>query len=114
MFYDEEAKVIDDPEHSADEERFIIFQSLRELKEGEIFTFRVAAADTQVDRDFERFSRSCLEKLAELYVGKPFITDHNWSSSRLGAAFRTTAPFVMFSMQSLPSKNLVDRCTGYN
>ena len=24
MFYDEEAKVIDDPEHSADEERFII------------------------------------------------------------------------------------------
>ena len=57
-------------------------QSLRELKEEEIFTFRVAAADTQVDRDFERFSRPCLEKLAELYVGKPFITDHNWSSSR--------------------------------
>ena len=28
-------------------------QSLRELKEEEIFTFRVAAADTQVDRDFE-------------------------------------------------------------
>ena len=24
MFYDEEAKVIDDPDHSADEERFII------------------------------------------------------------------------------------------
>ena len=42
-------------------------QSLRELKEEEIFTFRVAAADTQVDRDFERFSRPCLEKLAELY-----------------------------------------------
>ena len=56
-------------------------QSLRELKEEEIFTFRVAAADTQVDRDFERFSRPCLEKLAELYVGKPFITDHRWSSS---------------------------------
>lgn len=55
-------------------------QSLRELKEEEIFAFRVAA-DTQVDRDFERFSRPCLEKLAELYVGKPFITDHRWSSS---------------------------------
>ncbi len=41
----------------------------------------MAAADTQVDRDFERFSRPCLEKLAELYVGKPFITDHRWSSS---------------------------------
>ena len=35
-------------------------------------------------------------------------------SAAVGAAFRTTAPFVMFSMQSLPSKNLVDRCTGYN
>ena len=42
--------------------------------------FRVAAADTQVDRDFEHFSRACLEKLAELYVGKPFIADHQWSS----------------------------------
>ena len=30
--------------------------------------------------DFERFSKECLEKLAELYVGKPFIADHQWSS----------------------------------
>ena len=28
-------------------------QTLRELKAEEVFTFRVAAADTQVDRDFE-------------------------------------------------------------
>ena len=55
-------------------------QALRELKAEEVFTFRVAAADTQVDRDFEHFSKACLEKLAELYVGKPFITDHQWSS----------------------------------
>ncbi|MCI8680161.1 MAG: hypothetical protein HFF81_05150 [Oscillospiraceae bacterium] len=54
--------------------------TLRELMEEEVFTFRVAAADTQVDRDFERFSKECLEKLAELYVGKPFIADHQWSS----------------------------------
>lgn len=55
--------------------------SLRELKAEEVFTFRVAAADTRVDRDFEHFSKACLEKLAELYVGKPFITDHQWRSS---------------------------------
>lgn len=54
--------------------------TLRELKAEEVFTFRVAAADTQVDRDFEHFSKACLEKLAELYVGKPFITDHQWAS----------------------------------
>lgn len=54
-------------------------QTIRELKAGEVFTFRVAAADTRVDRDHEHFSKACLEKLAELYVGKPFITDHQWS-----------------------------------
>ena len=35
-------------------------QTLRELKAEEVFTFRVAAADTRVDRDFERFSKVCL------------------------------------------------------
>ena len=66
---------------SAGDIALINAQSLRELKAEEVFTFRVAAADTRVDRDFEHFSRACLEKLAELYVGKPFITDHQWRSS---------------------------------
>lgn len=65
---------------SAGDLALINAQTLRELKAEEVFTFRVAAADTRVDRDFECFSKSCLEKLAELYVGKPFITDHQWSS----------------------------------
>ena len=56
-------------------------QSLRKLKEEEVFTFRIAAADDQVDRDFERFSPACLEKLAELFVGRTAISDHRWSSS---------------------------------
>lgn len=66
---------------SAGDIALINAQSLRELKAEEVFTFRVAAADTRVDRDFEHFSKACLEKLAELYVGKPFITDHQWRSS---------------------------------
>lgn len=65
---------------SAGDLALINAQALRELKAEEVFTFRVAAADTRVDRDFEHFSKACLEKLAELYVGKPFITDHQWSS----------------------------------
>ena len=64
----------------AGEMALINAQALRELKAEEVFTFRVAAADTQVDRDFEYFSKECLEKLAELYVGKTFISDHRWSS----------------------------------
>ena len=65
---------------AAGEMALINAQTLRELKAEEVFTFRVAAADTQVDRDFEYFSKDCLEKLAELYVGKTFISDHRWAS----------------------------------
>lgn len=57
-------------------------QALRELKAEEVFTFRIAAADTLVDRDFEQFSRECLERLAKLYVGKPVLTDHIWSAGK--------------------------------
>lgn len=56
-------------------------QALRELKAEEIFTFRIAACDDQVDRDHERFSADCLEGLAKLYVGRTVISDHQWSSS---------------------------------
>lgn len=65
----------------SDDMALINAQSLRELKAEEVFAFRIAAADTRVDRDFEHFSQSCLEKLAELYVGKTVISDHRWSSS---------------------------------
>lgn len=57
-------------------------QTLREFHEEEVFTFRIAAADTLVDRDGERFSKECLEKLAELYVGRPVLSDHSWSAGK--------------------------------
>ena len=37
----------------------------------EVFTFRLAACDNQVDRDFERFTDAALEGLAPLFVGRP-------------------------------------------
>lgn len=55
-------------------------QSLRELQPEEVFTFRVAACDDQIDRDHERFSRAALAELAEQYIGKPILRDHNWSA----------------------------------
>lgn len=55
-------------------------QSLRELTADEVFPFRIAACDNQVDRDFERFTETALAELAKLFVGKPVIMDHNWSS----------------------------------
>lgn len=57
-------------------------QALRELTAEEVFTFRIAAADTLVDRDHERFSLECLEGMAKLYVGRPVLTDHSWRRRR--------------------------------
>ena len=43
----------------------------------EVYTFSVVLCDNDVDRDFERFSDSALEKMAELFVGKTGIFDHS-------------------------------------
>lgn len=55
-------------------------QALRELSAEEVFTFRLAACDNQIDRDCERFTDATLEQLAKLYVGKPVLRDHMWSA----------------------------------
>lgn len=56
-------------------------QTLVELKQEEVFVFRVAACDDQVDREGERFTEECLEQLAPMFVGKPVLMDHKWSAS---------------------------------
>ena len=38
-------------------------QALRELSAEEVFTFRLAACDNQIDRDCERFTEATLEQL---------------------------------------------------
>lgn len=42
----------------------------------ELFTFKVALCDNQVDRDFERFTDEALDGLAKLFNGKTVIFDH--------------------------------------
>ncbi|SDA11683.1 hypothetical protein SAMN02910447_00458 [Ruminococcus sp. YE71] len=49
----------------------------RELKEDEVYVFPVKLCDNRTDRDGERFSIGALEKLAELFVGKTGIFDHD-------------------------------------
>lgn len=55
-------------------------QTLRALAAEEVYTFRLAACDNQVDRDNERFTEATLEGLASLFVGKPVLMDHHWSA----------------------------------
>jgi len=54
--------------------------SIRPLTAEEVFVFRVAMCDNEVDRDFEVFPTSALKGLAKLYKGKTVIANHMWKS----------------------------------
>lgn len=60
-------------------------QTLRPLTEPEVFVFRVAACDNQVDREHERFTEKALAGLAKLFVGRTFISDHQWKTANQAA-----------------------------
>lgn len=52
----------------------------RKFTEGEIYTFSVVLCDNDIDRHNDRFTNEALAKLAELYVGKTGILDHQATS----------------------------------
>ena len=56
-------------------------QAIKPLKAEEVFAFRLAACNDQVDRDYEQFSEEALEGLAKLFVGRTVLKDHAWSSA---------------------------------
>lgn len=60
-------------------------QALRPLSADEVFVFRVAACDDQVDRDYERFTENALKGLAKLMVGRTMLFDHVWSADKQAA-----------------------------
>ena len=53
----------------------------REYKADEVYTFSVVLCDNDIDRDFEQFSPDAIEKLAQMFVGKTGICDHNPKAS---------------------------------
>ena len=54
--------------------------TLTELSPDDVFCFSVVLCDNEVDRDLERFTDESLEALAEMFVGKTGIKDHDWST----------------------------------
>lgn len=48
-----------------------------DIKQDELFTYKVVLCDNLVDRDFEMFSHKALENVAELFKGVIGIEDHN-------------------------------------
>lgn len=49
----------------------------RELSKDEVYSFPVILCDNEIDRDGEKFSLAALKKLAELYIGKTGIFNHD-------------------------------------
>ncbi len=82
----------------------------RNFSKEEIYTFTVVLCDNDIDRENERFSNEALEKLAELFVGKTGIIDHNASSENQTARIYTcNTEFVEKKLNKLkePYKRLV-------
>ena len=73
-----------DSNHS-DELSLINKYSRKQLSQEDVYIFPVTLCDNEVDRDFERFSKSSLEKLAVLFEGKTGIFDHSMKSSAQNA-----------------------------
>ena len=61
-----------------------------EIAAEELYTFPVVLCDNEVDRDLECFDAETVAALAELFVGKSGITDHDWrSENQIARIYRT-------------------------
>jgi hypothetical protein len=54
----------------------------KELTPEGVFCFPVILCDNDVDRDIERFTKTSLDKLAKLFLGKSGLIDHRWSAEK--------------------------------
>lgn len=69
--------------------------SRKELKEEDVYIFPVTLCNNDVDRDTEMFTVDALKGLAEMFVGKTGITDHEWkSSNQVSRIFSTSVDRV--------------------
>ncbi len=64
--------------------------SCKELTKEDVFCFSIILCDNEIDRDNERFSIKALNELAELFVGKTGISDHNPKSCSQAARIYKT------------------------
>lgn len=64
--------------------------SKRPLRDEEVYRFSVKLCDNEIDRDGERFTYESLRTLADMFVGKTGLFDHQWSAEgQLARIYRT-------------------------
>jgi hypothetical protein len=86
--------------------------AIKELSAEEVFTFKVAICDNEVDRDFEYFPAETLKELAELFKGKTVISDHRWTSKNQVARIYDTElmPSDGSTKSGEPYTRLIAKC----
>lgn len=62
-----------------------------ELTAEQVYTFSMVLCDNEIDRDFEKFSTETLSELAELFIGRTGIFDHEWKAGNQTARIYRTA-----------------------
>jgi len=64
--------------------------TMTEVMKDDVFTFKAILCDNQIDRDNEAFSDEALKQLADLFLGKPVIKDHQPSAdNQIARIYRT-------------------------
>lgn len=61
------------------------------LTEDEVYVFPVTLCNNDIDRDTEMFTVESLNRLADLFIGKTGIVDHDWSSNNQVARIFSTS-----------------------
>ena len=75
---------------SAEELELIRGFARGEVGAEDVYTFPVVLCDNDVDRDLECFDAETVAQLAELFVGKSGISDHEWrSENQVARIYRT-------------------------
>lgn len=90
------AKAVKEPYSVTEGDLELINQyTIQPLKGEDVFAFPVRLCDNALDRDHECFTVAALEKLAEMFTGKPGIFDHCWSAKgQTARIFRTEVVFA--------------------
>lgn len=50
--------------------------TLSPLTADDVYVFKIAVCNNDIDRHYERFTEDAIKEMAELFVGKPLIKDH--------------------------------------
>ena len=67
---------VDKLEVTNEELTLINQHTIEDLTQEQVFVFKVAICDNEIDRDFEVFPHASLMKMADLFVGKTIMKDH--------------------------------------